>query len=531
MTSVSPEASVVSHRSAKPERAPRPTGMRPEGGGFAALLDEARPEPKPSANQTQTRDRVNPAEKAEVASGAAASNRSDSQPNRPDSPSNETASPSNKTASPSTETAAISDDPTQDANEAAPASIPTALLLTESAPQPGEPGHAAMVEGISDETLAAVAEAPPEAALPDATIVAPVPVPTIPAAEPSGTPVPGTVAVPEQAAPEPALPGIDEKPSEETQGTEIGAGTGTGTGTEATTAAATAAPAIPAAAESAKPVVPAAAPEQSGVIAPSVKPMAVIAADETGEDAAEPTDVAPEQSGMGDTDAEATVTTQTLQPPKQTRASAEISNQTAPVSPNATPDQPAPQPDAAAKLDDTILATKSGLDPAPQTAQLAVPAYTASTAAITPQTMPVTTAQAVPVDAIAVEIAGQARAGNSRFEIRLDPPELGRIDVRLDVDREGNVKSRLVIERSDTYDLLRRDQSTLERALQQAGLKTSDNSLEFSLRDQGFAQQRDADDRPRGTRAMIHEAEVAPSEAANGYARLLGARGGIDIRV
>ena len=145
--------------------------------------------------------------------------------------------------------------------------------------------------------------------------------------------------------------------------------------------------------------------------------------------------------------------------------------------------------------------------------------------------MPVTAAQPVPVDAIAVEIASQARAGNSRFEIRLDPPELGRIDVRLDIDNDGNVKSRLVIERSDTYDLLRRDQSTLERALQQAGLKTSDNSLEFSLRDQGFAQQRDADDHPRGTRAMIHDAEVAPSEAANGYARLLGARGGIDIRV
>ena len=56
-----------------------------------------------------------------------------------------------------------------------------------------------------------------------------------------------------------------------------------------------------------------------------------------------------------------------------------------------------------------------------------------------------------------------------RFEIRLDPPELGRIDVRLDVDRDGNVTSRLVIERADTYDLLRRDASTLERALQNAG--------------------------------------------------------------
>jgi flagellar hook-length control protein FliK len=142
----------------------------------------------------------------------------------------------------------------------------------------------------------------------------------------------------------------------------------------------------------------------------------------------------------------------------------------------------------------------------------------------------VSATQTVPVEAIAVEIASQASAGKSRFEIRLDPPELGRIDVRLDIDRDGNVTSRLVIERSDTYDLLRRDQSTLERALQQAGLKTSDNALEFSLRDQGFAQQRDADHRHGGS-ARIHDADIAPSEAVNGYVRLLGLRGGIDIRV
>ena len=63
----------------------------------------------------------------------------------------------------------------------------------------------------------------------------------------------------------------------------------------------------------------------------------------------------------------------------------------------------------------------------------------------------------VPVAGLAVEIAAQMRAGKNRFEIRLDPPELGRIDVRLDVDKDGNVTSRLMVERSDTLDLLRRD--------------------------------------------------------------------------
>ena len=196
-------------------------------------------------------------------------------------------------------------------------------------------------------------------------------------------------------------------------------------------------------------------------------------------------------------------------------------------------DKPILNIDQGFKPDDFAAALKLNADQASSQQMPAhMPTHATAATATTPQASPVTTAQAIPVNAIAVEIAGQAKAGNSRFEIRLDPAELGRIDVRLDIDRDGNVTSRLVIERADTYDLLRRDQSTLERALQQAGLKTSDNALEFSLRDQGFAQQqRQNDDTPRGVRAFVAERDVMPSEAANGYARLLGGRIGVDIRV
>ncbi len=90
---------------------------------------------------------------------------------------------------------------------------------------------------------------------------------------------------------------------------------------------------------------------------------------------------------------------------------------------------------------------------------------------------------AVPIAGLAVEIVARAQDGAKRFEIRLDPPELGRIDVRLDVDQAGKVTSRLMVERAETLDLLRRDAPQLERALQHAGLNT-EGGLEFSLRDQ-----------------------------------------------
>jgi flagellar hook-length control protein FliK len=161
---------------------------------------------------------------------------------------------------------------------------------------------------------------------------------------------------------------------------------------------------------------------------------------------------------------------------------------------------------------------------------LSLPTQPIHASAPTPTTTgPASVAAAVSLAGLAVEIAAQAHAGKNRFEIRLDPPELGRIDVRLDVDRDGNVSSRLVVERADTLDLLRRDASQLERALQQAGLKTGDNALEFSLRDQSLARDNDAQD---GTRRVLADEDAAPLEALRqGYGRLLGLGGGIDIRV
>jgi len=94
----------------------------------------------------------------------------------------------------------------------------------------------------------------------------------------------------------------------------------------------------------------------------------------------------------------------------------------------------------------------------------------------------------VPVSALAVHIAQQASNGARRFDIRLDPPELGRIEVRLNVSREGQVMTHMVVERAETLDLLQRDARQLERALQDAGLNTSEEDMKFSLKDKGLAQ-------------------------------------------
>jgi flagellar hook-length control protein FliK len=97
--------------------------------------------------------------------------------------------------------------------------------------------------------------------------------------------------------------------------------------------------------------------------------------------------------------------------------------------------------------------------------------------------------QQVNLPQVAFEVVRQFEAGNTRFQIRLDPPELGRIDVKLDVDKSGTVNARLTVERPETLDLMQRDQRALQQALQQAGLDGQKTNLEFSLRQNPFAQQ------------------------------------------
>ncbi|MCZ7643503.1 MAG: flagellar hook-length control protein FliK [Pseudorhodoplanes sp.] len=184
------------------------------------------------------------------------------------------------------------------------------------------------------------------------------------------------------------------------------------------------------------------------------------------------------------------------------------------------------------RSDHQALDPKPHADPA-QSANIATAHASSAHAATGAQAnaQPQQAAPVVPLAGLAVEIAAQARAGKNRFEIRLDPPELGRIDVRLDVDREGNVTSRLVVERAETLDLLRRDAHALERALNQAGLKTSDNALQFSLRDQNGSQNQNGQETAGGERVVIGDEEGTLAAPVRGYGLLLGQGKGLDIRI
>ena len=94
-------------------------------------------------------------------------------------------------------------------------------------------------------------------------------------------------------------------------------------------------------------------------------------------------------------------------------------------------------------------------------------------------------AKAIPPGAVPVEIGLRTLQGLREFQIRLDPAELGRVDVRLEINDDKTVSARVVVDRVETLHLLQRDAKTLERAFEQAGLKSSDGGIDITLRDPG----------------------------------------------
>lgn len=144
------------------------------------------------------------------------------------------------------------------------------------------------------------------------------------------------------------------------------------------------------------------------------------------------------------------------------------------------------------------------------------------------------TVRNVPVAELAVEIATRAGKGERRFEIRLDPPELGRIDVRLEIDSKGNTTTKLIVERAETLDMLQRDARGLEKALQNAGLKTDAGGMQFSLQQDAQAQHGQQNHAPemRGRPDLVQaESEGMTEVSINSASLAAQLRGGVDIRI
>ena len=99
-----------------------------------------------------------------------------------------------------------------------------------------------------------------------------------------------------------------------------------------------------------------------------------------------------------------------------------------------------------------------------------------------------TTASSFVREQVFVNIQRAVEGKVESLTVKLRPELLGRIEIRLDGDAAGRLQIVVLAERSETLDLLQRDARQLEQALQDAGIRTQDQGLQFGLKGQGNAQ-------------------------------------------
>jgi len=203
----------------------------------------------------------------------------------------------------------------------------------------------------------------------------------------------------------------------------------------------------------------------------------------------------------------------------------------------------APRPDQA-PLERDDANGSSAPRPAPQSAQVANASFAInniaapqaaqhSQAPIATQHVQVTAQAAPNLPALAVEIAAKSQSGAKQFDIRLDPPELGRVEVRLSIDSTGKASAHLSADQPQTLALLQKDAPVLTRALREAGLDVSQDGLNFSLRHQSGGQSGNDSNNGRfgSSRAfsLAATASIDPTAATIAYRGVVDGR--LDIRV
>ena len=143
-------------------------------------------------------------------------------------------------------------------------------------------------------------------------------------------------------------------------------------------------------------------------------------------------------------------------------------------------------------------------------------------------------AQVVQPQAVAGQVAvAIGRASDDRVEIRLDPPELGRVQIHL-TRHDGGIQAVVIADRPETQDLLRRHAEVLVRELGQAGYDSV--SLDFAGgearagRDDG----RSLDWAQAAPAPPVAAEAAAPAAAPSAAPSAAGGRsaaGGLDVRL
>jgi flagellar hook-length control protein FliK len=85
---------------------------------------------------------------------------------------------------------------------------------------------------------------------------------------------------------------------------------------------------------------------------------------------------------------------------------------------------------------------------------------------------------------VQVAITTATKDGLDRLTLQLEPADLGRVEVRMETGLDGQTTLSFIVDKAETLDALSRDARSLERSLQEAGIKADAGGMQFNLRQQ-----------------------------------------------
>jgi hypothetical protein len=88
----------------------------------------------------------------------------------------------------------------------------------------------------------------------------------------------------------------------------------------------------------------------------------------------------------------------------------------------------------------------------------------------------------IPYAMLPIELGLSALNGKRSIDVLLSPAELGTVEIRLEVSNHSEVKAHIKADRPETLSMLMDDSYALKSALDQTGMTTTTDSLQFSLR-------------------------------------------------
>lgn len=130
-----------------------------------------------------------------------------------------------------------------------------------------------------------------------------------------------------------------------------------------------------------------------------------------------------------------------------------------------------------------------------------------------------------------VAITSMKKEDITSITMQLEPADLGRVEIKMDTI-DGRTNLSFVVDKPETLDALSRDARSLERQLQEAGIRADAGSMQFNLRQQPQQQQEQAglgSGKGRDGRAVAGADDVIAPEGAMTRHYTLNVKEGVDI--